>query len=142
MRHSHLAPHDRPTNNSTNPEIAILKQMAALAEKRSALLQEEAKLWSQASLALSGFASNAALTASMRRATPDRKDDETKHILNVTEAAKFLRLSPTTLNGWRLTGGGPEFVRLGRRIYYRIDVLEKFLVQNSFPHTSAYERGK
>jgi hypothetical protein len=50
-------------------------------------------------------------------ASVSNDDGERHHILNAMEAAKFLRLSQSTLNGRRLTGGGPEFVRLGRRIF-------------------------
>jgi len=35
-----------------------------------------------------------------------------------SEAADSLGLSRRTLEGWRVSGGGPEFVRFGRRILY------------------------
>ena len=68
-------------------------------------------------------------------------DGERRHILNAMEAAKFLRLSQSTLNGRRLTGGGPAFVRLGRRIFYQAPVLERFVQDKTYPHTCAYGRG-
>lgn len=142
MRHSQEPSRNLPIQNPRDPEAAFLEIIAALAEKRSSLLHEEAKLWSQASLVFAEFASSAASMNFARNAVPVSRDGERSHILNVTEAAKFLRLSPGTLNGWRLTGGGPEFVRLGRRIFYRADVLERFVQEKSYPHTSAYGHEK
>ena len=38
--------------------------------------------------------------------------------LSVREAAMFLSLSKSTLDKLRVTGGGPEYLMLGRRIVY------------------------
>nr|WP_245649157.1 helix-turn-helix domain-containing protein [Sphingomonas mali] len=39
------------------------------------------------------------------------------------EAASFLRLSPRTLEKYRVIGGGPPFYKLGRRVFYkRVDL--------------------
>jgi hypothetical protein len=121
------------------PLVAFLEKAGALAERHSHLLVES-KLWSEASRALAELAAGAGATAFVQGAAPGNADGVRKHLLNVAEAAKFLRLSDTTLNNWRLTGGGPEFVWLGRRIFYRLDVLEGFLLRQTFPHTSAYPR--
>jgi predicted DNA-binding transcriptional regulator AlpA len=40
-------------------------------------------------------------------------------LLCEVQAADFLCLSPRTLQGWRLQGTGPRFVRAGRAIRYR-----------------------
>ncbi|MEO8358697.1 MAG: helix-turn-helix domain-containing protein [Vicinamibacteria bacterium] len=40
-------------------------------------------------------------------------------LLTNTEAAREVRLSPRTLEKLRTVGGGPRFVRLGRRVCYR-----------------------
>jgi len=37
---------------------------------------------------------------------------------NVTEAADYLRLSPQTLNNWRVKGRGPAFMKFGQRVVY------------------------
>lgn len=34
------------------------------------------------------------------------------------EAARFLRLSPRSLERWRVDGEGPRFVKMGRRVVY------------------------
>ncbi|MBM3546375.1 MAG: helix-turn-helix domain-containing protein [Alphaproteobacteria bacterium] len=67
-------------------------------------------------------------------------DYDGKHLLSVEDAAAFLSLSRATLNKWRVHGGGPEFVRIGRRIFYRQATLEAFVAAKTFPHTSAYDR--
>lgn len=47
--------------------------------------------------------------------------------LNTTEAAQFLKVSPRTIEKWRITGEGPEFLRLGRRrVVYRPEDLESW----------------
>ncbi|HUE64435.1 MAG TPA: hypothetical protein VMO78_08670, partial [Rhizomicrobium sp.] len=51
MRRSYASSRDLPTQRPRNPDVVFLECIAALAEKRSSLLQEEAKIWSQASLA-------------------------------------------------------------------------------------------
>jgi hypothetical protein len=52
--------------------------------------------------------------------------DET--LLSTREAAAFLGVRPRTLEHWRLVGGGPPFVRVGRRLVrYRLGALRAFL---------------
>ena len=77
MRRSNEPSRILSTEKAPNPDVAFLENIAALA-----------------------------IAASMsfaRNAVPVSRDGEPSRILNVTEAAKFLRLSPGTLNGWRLT---------------------------------------
>jgi excisionase family DNA binding protein len=50
--------------------------------------------------------------------------------LNVSEAAFYLGVSQSTLNTWRTRGNGPRFVRLGRKILYRLAALDDFLLSN------------
>jgi predicted DNA-binding transcriptional regulator AlpA len=47
--------------------------------------------------------------------------------LNPREAAEYIRSSPSTLANLRLTGGGPQYVRLGRAIRYRQRDLDTWL---------------
>jgi hypothetical protein len=47
------------------------------------------------------------------------------------EAARILKLSHRTLQGWRGEGRGPSYVRLGGAIRYRFSDLQKFLQQAS-----------
>jgi excisionase family DNA binding protein len=53
------------------------------------------------------------------------------------EAADILRTRVRTLERWRHTGGGPVFLKIGRRVVYRHDDLEQWLAQQRRAHTSA-----
>jgi excisionase family DNA binding protein len=61
-------------------------------------------------------------------------------LLTVEEAAKRLRLSTSTLNKWRVTGEGPAFVKLGRRVLYRASDLSDWLAGSTFGSTSGYSK--
>lgn len=53
-----------------------------------------------------------------------------KDLMNVEEAAAFLRHSKLTLNRWRSSGTGPRFIRAGEpgaRILYRLADLQSWL---------------
>lgn len=62
-------------------------------------------------------------------------------LLDTKEAADYLRIRPQTLEVWRCHGGGPAFVKLGRRVVYRLESLERFIVDNEHTSTSAREGG-
>ena len=49
--------------------------------------------------------------------------------LRVREAAAHLSLSKSTLDKMRVRGGGPLFLRLGRRVVYDLSDLEAWAVQ-------------
>ena len=57
-------------------------------------------------------------------------------ILRTKEAAEKLGLQPCTLEKWRITGEGPQFVRLGRAIGYRELDLEAFAAKRLCKSTS------
>jgi predicted DNA-binding transcriptional regulator AlpA len=40
------------------------------------------------------------------------------HYLDTQQAAQFTKLSASTLTKLRLTGGGPRYLKLGRRVVY------------------------
>ena len=49
-------------------------------------------------------------------------------LLSQVEAAELLGISPSTMNGWRVQGRGPAFVRLTARcVRYRISDLERWV---------------
>ena len=48
-------------------------------------------------------------------------------LLTVQEAADVLRLSSLTLNKWRVTGGGPRFVKVGGSVRYRVHDLDEYV---------------
>ncbi len=57
--------------------------------------------------------------------------------LATPSAAAFLGLSPATLETLRCRGGGPPFVKLGRRVVYRREDLEAWITSSRRASTSA-----
>lgn len=55
---------------------------------------------------------------------------------SVEETAADLGLAVGTLNKWRVTGNGPRFVRLGRRVVYRQEDIEAFVANGVRTSTS------
>jgi excisionase family DNA binding protein len=60
-------------------------------------------------------------------------------LMVVKETAAYLRVSKSYLDKRRLTGDGPAFVRVGRKILYRRSVVDAWLLQRQFASTSQYE---
>src|ERR1700720_130221 len=58
------------------------------------------------------------------------------YLLTQQEAAEATRLSQRTLERHRLTGTGPKFVRLGRRVLYRREDVEEWVAGNICRSTS------
>jgi helix-turn-helix protein len=52
------------------------------------------------------------------------------------EAASFLRLSPRTLEKYRVIGGGPPFRKFGRRVFYSLADLEAWAARRICDSTS------
>ena len=58
-------------------------------------------------------------------------------ILRTPEAARFVALSPSTLEKMRLTGAGPPFIRLGARaVGYDVNDLREWLRSRRASSTS------
>lgn len=62
--------------------------------------------------------------------TPQRK------VMKTREAATYIGSSASTLEKLRLTGGGPPFAKIGRRVVYRIEDLDAWLAANRRRSTS------
>lgn len=62
-------------------------------------------------------------------------------MISTAEAADYLGLKPQTLRGWRVTGGGPPYIRYGKKgrgaVYYRISDIDAWVDERRWPHTSA-----
>lgn len=56
--------------------------------------------------------------------------------LDNEEAARFLSLSPRTLEKHRVVGGGPRFRKFGRRVVYALTDLETWANARSCESTS------
>ena len=68
---------------------------------------------------------------------PDRPDVNLPgRKLSVQEAAHFLGLSVSTLNKLRLSGNGPPYMKLTRRVLYDMRDLEEWAAQRKRNHTS------
>lgn len=64
--------------------------------------------------------------------------------LNENQAAQLLGLSARTLQAWRVRGGGPRFMKIGRAVRYQRHELLAFQEANTFKSTTeadATQRG-
>jgi excisionase family DNA binding protein len=59
-----------------------------------------------------------------------------QHLLATSEAADYLGLSSSFLNKLRCTGGGPAYIKLGRRVLYPLSELDCWLETNRRKSTS------
>ena len=71
---------------------------------------------------------------------PDRQASSNSDLpsrkLSVQEAARFLGLSVSTLNKMRLSGTGPCFLKLGRRVLHDVRDLESWATDRKRSSTS------
>lgn len=56
--------------------------------------------------------------------------------MDTRSAASVLGVQPRTLESWRLRGGGPRYVQVGRLIRYRRLTLEQWLAERERSSTS------
>jgi len=57
-----------------------------------------------------------------------KTETDNPDLLTTSEAADYLRLSKITLEKWRrVVGQGPQFVRLGGKVFYRRVRLDEFI---------------
>jgi excisionase family DNA binding protein len=61
---------------------------------------------------------------------------ETRRLLKVQEAAEYTSMSKHTLNGLRVKGGGPKFVKLGSSVRYQVSDLDEWIRSNKVAHTT------
>jgi hypothetical protein len=57
------------------------------------------------------------------------------------EAAKFLGSTPRTLQNWRATGGGPQYIKSGRSVRYRLKDLIDYVESRVRNHTAQQTGG-
>jgi hypothetical protein len=58
-------------------------------------------------------------------------------LLTVGEVAALLRCSISSLNKWRCLGGGPDFVKVGSRVRYRLTDIATWVKDETRSSTSA-----
>jgi hypothetical protein len=68
-----------------------------------------------------------ALRAEVRALRADLDSRAGNELVDVVQAARELGVSPSTLNQWRCSGRGPDFVSVGRRRLYRRSTLHAWL---------------
>lgn len=57
-------------------------------------------------------------------------------IFMTREAAEYLGLSKATLEAWRVRGGGPVFLKMGKACRYRQEDLDAFIESRLRENTS------
>ncbi|WP_325047946.1 helix-turn-helix transcriptional regulator [Hyphomonas pacifica] len=62
----------------------------------------------------------------------------TLSLLNTRQAAERLGLSARTLESLRVSGGGPEYIKLGRSVRYEHDAIETWIEDRKMASTSEY----
>jgi hypothetical protein len=56
--------------------------------------------------------------------------------LNERDASREYGIPVRTLQGWRMRGGGPEYIKCGRSVRYRRDSIERWLDSRTCRNTS------
>ena len=69
---------------------------------------------------------------------PQPVSAQTEEFLSPKQAAGYLRVSKSYLDKLRVYGGGPRFLRFGRKILYRKSELNVWAGQRCFNSTSEY----
>ena len=67
------------------------------------------------------------------------KNVKATSLLNESQAAKVLGVSVRTIQGWRVKGGGPVFLKLGNgrgSVRYRLEDIEAYLADRTRRSTS------
>ena len=58
-------------------------------------------------------------------------------LLRRADAADYIGLKTRTLDNWRTAGKGPRFVKLGRRVVYQRDELDRYVQSCTRSSTAA-----
>lgn len=62
--------------------------------------------------------------------------------LYTEQAATFLGLAESSLEKMRCYGGGPKFIKMGKRVTYRLQDLEAYQSERVMASTSEYQPTK
>ncbi|UDY22930.1 helix-turn-helix domain-containing protein [Nocardioides sp. Kera G14] len=68
-----------------------------------------------------------------------RHDDE---LLTLDDVAEILMTPVNTVRWWRQTGAGPEFFKIGRRLYTTIGELRRFIREQRLAAQPVIDRPK
>ncbi len=61
-----------------------------------------------------------------QRIAAQQAEEQANPRLNVAQAGRYLGVSVSTLNRWRCSGTGPEWTKLGGRVFYRLADIQAF----------------
>jgi predicted DNA-binding transcriptional regulator AlpA len=61
-------------------------------------------------------------------------------LITEQEASRRLTVSVKTLQAWRVRGGGPRFVKVGRLVRYTEVAIEKFIREHTMASTAQSNR--
>lgn len=75
--------------------------------------------------------------AGMKPAARDGQHLKRAPLMTTEELASYPQLSPRTVEDWRLHGVGPSYVRIGKRIRYRPEAIEEWLVKEESRSTES-----
>lgn len=67
---------------------------------------------------------------------PLNSDNPRRAAMGTDEAAAYCGSAASTFEKLRLTGAGPRFVKMGRRVVYRVEDLDAWLAENIRRSTS------
>lgn len=59
------------------------------------------------------------------------------NLVNEHELSGLIKISTSTLRKWRWEGKGPKFIKMGRRVVYRMSDVEEFIDDCTTRSTSA-----
>jgi hypothetical protein len=68
-----------------------------------------------------------------------RHEDE---LLTLDEVAELLQTSPNTVRWWRQMGTGPDFFKIGRRLYTTVGDLRRFIREQRLAARPVIDRPK
>ena len=72
--------------------------------------------------------------------TPQKSTKKTPNqAFTEAQVAERYELSQKTLQSWRIKGGGPVFVKMGKAVRYLASDLEAFEIANKYASTSQIE---
>lgn len=57
-------------------------------------------------------------------------------LLTETDVAELMKISPRTLQHWRVAGGGPAYMKFGHNVRYSRDTVEAWMRQRTLRHTA------
>ena len=61
-------------------------------------------------------------------------------MFDTRDGAVIIGGNPRTMERWRVTGEGPEFVKIGKLVRYRKSSLERFVTERTRRHTGDTSR--